>query len=202
MRRQGLIFVISGPSGSGKTTLLGALLKSPGLKKKLAKSISLTTRPKRSGEREGRDYFFISRSEFRKRRKEKKILEQTRYLGYDYATPKGFVENGLGKGKNILLCLDLRGALRIKRLYPERTITIFVAPPSIETLKGRIQQRCCRTKKLEVHQRLLLAKREISGAQRYDYCLTNTDFAKAIGELKQILLKEISKSRKANPWLT
>ncbi|MBI5144729.1 MAG: guanylate kinase, partial [Candidatus Omnitrophica bacterium] len=78
MRRQGLIFVISGPSGSGKTTLLGALLKSPGLQKKLAKSISLTTRPKRSGEREGRDYFFISRSEFRKRRKEKKILEQTR----------------------------------------------------------------------------------------------------------------------------
>ena len=192
IKNQGLIFIISGPSGSGKTTLLKKLLLVRTLKNRLARSISFTTRPKRSNEKDGEDYFFLSDKQFKEKQKAKKILEWTRYLGCYYATPKDFVEKQLKKGKYLILCLDLKGTLKIKRLYPKDTITIFVMPPSLEALKDRIKKRCNTTKKEEVQKRLKLAQAELLAANRYDYCLVNKELGQVAKELKGIILSKIN----------
>ena len=190
LRKRGLIFVISGPSGSGKTTLAQKLTQAKALKNKFIKSISFTTRPKRQGERDKKDYLFLSDREFKEKRQAKKILEWTRYLDYYYGTPRDSVERQLDKGKHVLLCLDVKGALQIKRLYPQNTVTIFVMPPSLMTLKDRIRKRCRQTKREEIEQRLQLARRELAAAKRYDYCLINQDLKQAVRELQGIILQE------------
>lgn len=190
-KKKGLIFVISGPSGSGKTTLRDKLLNDSVLKKRFTKSISFTTRPKRSKERHGRDYFFLSGADFKKKLAGKEILEWTKYLGYYYGTPRFFVEKELRNGKDIFLCLDLKGALRVKRLYPHNTVTIFVLPPSIQTLRLRIAKRCLKTKKEEIVRRLKLAKEELVASRRYDYTVVNKNLERAVRELRGIILEEI-----------
>lgn len=185
------IFVISGPSGSGKTTLARELLKQSLLKKKLTKTISLTTRPRRRGEKQGRDYFFVSEEEFKSLLKKNKILEYTRYLNYYYGTPKEFIEKLLKKNKNILLCLDLKGVKAIKRLYPQNTTSIFIMPPSLEVLKERIKRRTPQIKKEELSARLSLAKKEIKKKKNFDYCIVNKDLKESLRNLKEIILKKI-----------
>lgn len=185
------IFVVSGPSGSGKTTLLKHALEDIVLRKKLARSISFTTRHRRSGERDGKDYFFIDKKQFNSLQKAKKILEWTKYSGYYYATPKEFVEERLKTGKHIVLCLDIKGASLVKRLYPENAVTIFVSPPSLEVLHHRIRNRCNKTKTEEIQQRIVLAKKELSAASNYDYCLLNQDLAAVTKELKAIIHNEL-----------
>lgn len=187
----GLIFVISGPSGSGKTTLLERLLRDRQAKKLLVKSISFTTRPRRSREVDQQDYFFISESEFKRRLKAKKILEWTQYLGYYYATPRDFIEQQIKQGRHIALCLDYKGAKAIKRAYSKDTVTIFILPPSLSALRKRIKGRCGRTKEIEIKRRLRLAREEISLARRYNYSLENKNFKQAVNRLKGIILREI-----------
>lgn len=189
-RKRGLIFVISGPSGSGKTTLIQHLLEDAQLKNKLVKSISFTTRPKRPDERQGKDYFFITKKEFRRRLKAKQILEWTRYLDDYYGTPKDFIDKQLRRGRHVVLCLDLNGARSIKRFYPQNTRTIFVLPPSIGTLEARIKKRCCQTAKQELRRRLVRARQEILAAGKYDYCVRNERLARAARELKGIITHE------------
>ncbi len=189
---KGCVFVIAGPSGSGKTTLSQEVLRVRRLKGRLDKSISFTTRPKRSGEKEGKDYFFITPRQFRQYNKDKKIIEYTRYLGYYYGTPRGFVEEKLRRGKNLLMCLDLRGVKAVKKLLPVNTVTIFVRAPSLEALGSRIEKRCCHTKALEIKKRLGLAKRELQASRGFDYHILNEDLPKAVGELKNIILKHIA----------
>ena len=188
----GRIFVISGPSGSGKTTLLTSLVQDKKIGKRLVKSCSLTTRPKRSGEREAREYFFVSPREFERLLKAKKILEWTRYLGYYYGTPKEGLEEQLKAGKNVGICLDLKGSRIIKKLYPDNAVTIFVLPPSLGVLKERIQNRCSHTHQEEVRQRLLLARRELQAAKEFDYSILNQNLPVALKKLKSIFLKESS----------
>jgi guanylate kinase len=188
-----MIFVISGPSGSGKTTLRKKLLKDKELKSKLANSISFTTRPKRLGEQNGRGYFFISEEEFKKKLKAKKILEWTKYLGYYYGTPKDFVETQVKKRKHLILCLDLKGAARIKQLYPENTVTVFILPPSFDTLRDRIGRRGKQIRQQEITQRLKLAKKELLAASKFDYSVVNENLAEAVWDLKDIILKEIAR---------
>jgi guanylate kinase len=183
--------VVSGPSGSGKTTLATDVVASKELKKKLSKSISLTTRPRRAGERHKKEYFFVSKKTFQRLLKAKKILEWTKYLGYYYATPKDFVEGQLKKGRSLILCLDLKGARRLKRLYPKNTVTIFVLPPSLNALKERIRKRCDKTKSRELHYRLRLAEKELLLAGSYEYCLLNEDLNRGVKELKSIILSKI-----------
>ncbi len=190
-KKQGLIFIISGPSGSGKTTLVKNLLGNKTLKNKLVRSISFATRPKRSGEEDKKDYFFISERRFKQEQKAQNLLEWTKYLGYYYATPKDFIERQLDKDKHVILCLDLKGALTIKQRYPKHTVTIFVMPPSLGALLHRITRRCNKTKDEEVRQRLTLAQQELSAADRYDYCVVNKDLDQATKQLKGIILKEI-----------
>ena len=191
-KKLGKIFVISGPSGSGKTTLLTSLIQDKQIGKLLVKSCSVTTRPKRSKEREAREYFFVTPEEFGRLLKAKKILEWTRYLGYYYGTPKGPLEKQLKASKNVGLCLDLKGARILKKLYPNNTVTIFVLPPSLSVLKERIQNRCRRTNQREVKQRILLARKELQAAGKFDYCVLNQNLTVALQELKNIFLQESS----------
>lgn len=191
-KKLGLIFVISGPSGSGKTTLARNLLGDKTLEDKLARSISFTTRPRRSGEQAKKDYFFISDKRFKQEQRAKKILEWTKYLGYYYATPREFMERQLHKAKHVILCLDLKGAFTIKRQYPRNAVTIFVLPPSQDALLYRITARCHKTKEEEVRQRLALAQQELKACGRYDYCVVNKNLHQATKELKGIILKEIA----------
>jgi len=192
-KKAGKIFVLSGPSGSGKTTLLEGLVKSRTLFGLLDKSCSVTTRSRRRGEKEGKDYFFVSKKEFNRLQKTKKILEWTNYLGYYYGTPKGPLESKLNEGKSIGLCLDLKGANTLKKLYPDKTVTIFILPPSLDELKTRIEKRSRENKK-ETRQRLRIAGKEILAAADFDYCILNKNLKVALGELKDIFFKEINKS--------
>ncbi|MCX5694335.1 MAG: guanylate kinase [Candidatus Omnitrophica bacterium] len=188
----GKIFVISGPSGSGKTTLLSSLIQDKKIGKLLIKSCSVTTRPRRSQEREAKEYFFVSQAEFKRLLKTKKILEWTRYLGYYYGTPKEPLEKQLAGAKNVGLCLDLKGARILKKIYPINTVTIFVLPPSLGVLKERIQNRCRNTNPQEVKQRLLLARKELQAAGKFDYCILNQKLSVALKELKKIFWQENS----------
>jgi guanylate kinase len=190
--KPGKIFVISGPSGSGKTTLLTSLIQDKKIGRLLVKSCSVTTRPKRSQEREGKEYFFVKPTEFSRRLKEKKILEWTKYLGYYYGTLKEPLEKQLNRGKHVGLCLDLKGARILKKIYPKNTVTIFVLPPSLSVLKERIQNRSRYTHPQEVAQRLLLARRELQAAGRFDYCILNQNLTVALKELKSIFLRAIN----------
>lgn len=190
--KKGTLFVISGPSGSGKTTLAGKLLQDVTLKRYVMKSVSLTTRGKRRGERQGKDYFFISKERFLALRKAKKILEWTSYLGYYYGTPKEFVDKQLAEGKNILLCLDVRGARRIKRLYRGTSATVFIKPPSVAVLQQRIESRGRETKKEEIARRLSQALVELRQAREYDFQLINDKLNVAVAELKAFVLQRLA----------
>lgn len=190
--QSGLIFIVSGPSGSGKTTLADKLVRDADLRHALRRSVSVTTRPRRPGERQGRDYLFLSHRQFLRAKQAKKILEWTKYLGYYYGTPKGYAQRVLRQKKNLVLSLDLRGAARLKRLYPQNTVTIFVRPPSLGTLRSRIEKRCPGTKEEEVRGRLRLAEREMAASRSCNYSLVNRDLGKAFARLKKIVLKKIN----------
>jgi guanylate kinase len=189
-KKMGIIFVLSGPSGSGKTTLAQAVLADKKLSAKVAKSISFTTRPARRGEKDKRDYFFISNKEFLQGKSREKILEWTKYLGYYYGTARDFVEARLKKSQSLILCLDLKGAARIKKLYPENSVTVFIMPPSLDELARRIENRHRETSREEIGKRLSLAKREMARAGEFDFCLVNNSLPKAVRELKAIIIKK------------
>lgn len=195
-KKRGLIFIISGPSGSGKTTLTEKVVREKTVKGKLAKPVSFTTRPKRSGEKGARDYFFLTEKQFREQLRAKKFLEWTKYLGYYYATPRDAIERRLARGEHIILCVDLKGAARIKHIFAQNSTTIFILPPSLAELKERIKNRCHKTKGEEIRRRIKLAKQEIAAASRYDYHLVNKNLGQVTQELKKIILKKIKTFKK------
>ena len=192
--KRGFLFVLSGPSGSGKTTIASAVLKEPGIRGEVARSVSVTTRPRRNQEAQGKDYFFVSEGRFLRLRRAKKILEWTRYLGYYYGTLTRFVDATLGKGKSLLLCLDVRGAAAVSRRYPRQTVTIFVKTPSLGALKERIERRACGMGQCELQGRLARARRELCLAGHYDYTVVNRDLPRAVKRLAKIMVKTINTS--------
>ncbi|MDP2940466.1 MAG: guanylate kinase [Candidatus Omnitrophota bacterium] len=187
MKQKPKIFIISGPSGSGKTTLYKRLLKGRGLKDKLKKSISLTTRLRRHNEKNGRDYEFVSRAEFLRRKKNQEFLEGQNIFGYLYATSKENVVGILKQNKNVLLCVDVRGQKAIKKIFP-KAISIFILPPTIAVLKNRLKGRLTEAKK-DLEKRLTIAKQEIRYAKRYDYVIVNDHLKTALKKLKAIVMK-------------
>ncbi len=191
MSNKGLIFVISAPSGAGKTTLCNKLLFS---ELGLVRSVSLTTRLPRKGERDGEDYFFVSKEDFQERRKKGELLEWTSVLGKLYGTPRRFVEKSIDRGKDILLSIDVRGALQVKRLYPQG-ILIFILPPSLKTLETRLKKRSTE-KNSQIAKRIRLAKRELSFVEHYDYVVVNDNLEKAVDRLRSIIIAERRKNRK------
>lgn len=190
---RGVLFIISGPSGSGKTTLAEKIIKGALLKNKIKKGVSFTTRPKRSNERDKKDYFFITEEQFKKNLRAKKILEWTKYLGYYYGTPREFIDEQIRGGINVLLCVDLKGAAKLKRFYPNNAVTVFIMPPSFEELRERIEKRCSKIKRREVYMRVKLAKKEVLSANNFEHCVVNKNLGKTLKLLKDIILTKIRK---------
>jgi guanylate kinase len=188
--QKGRIFIVSAPSGCGKTTLCKKLLKD---KFKLYQSVSITTRPPRRGERNGADYFFVSAEEFIRMIDAKELLEYEENFGFLYGTPKRAVEELLQKGRNVLLSIDVKGAMNVRKSYPQNSVLIFVVPPSMEELKKRLESREADTAKAILN-RLKVAKQEMAYKDRYDYVVVNDRLGAAYKRLKEIIILEGSTS--------
>lgn len=190
MKKSGILFIISAPSGCGKTTLCKGLLKM-GLG--LGSSISATTRPEREGEISGRDYHFVSSGEFKRLVNADRFLEWTKTFGWYYGTPRKPVLDYLKKGKDVLLSIDVKGAVRVKRMH-EACVLIFILPPSLKALQERIEKRKSDDKK-EIEKRMKIVRRELSYVGRYDYSVVNDSVNIALAKLKAIVVAERCKVR-------
>lgn len=181
------IFVLVGLSGSGKSTLVKNLLKS---NKDLFYSVSITTRKKRKGEKESKDYYFVSQEKFKEMIKKKKILEWTYAYENYYGTPKTLFMKALEKGEKILMDLDLKGAQKIKKQFKEKSKIILILPPRVSTLKERLKKR----KEKEVNFRLetdkTLLKEVLKNKKIFDYYLINENLKEAANNLKAIIKVE------------
>jgi len=178
----GKLIVISAPSGAGKTTLCSAAIKHFD---SLAYSISHTTRAPRSGEKDGRDYFFISEDEFKENIKNNNWAEWANVHGHFYGTHASFIENNLSEGRDVLLDIDVQGAEQIIKHFPE-TITIFIMPPSFDALRNRLEKRGTDSESA-IKKRLENAKTEIDKKSMYQHIIINDDLEKATSELISII---------------
>lgn len=158
------------------------------------RSISVTTRKPRRGEREGRDYFFISLKDFIRRRKRSEFLEWARVLKNFYGTPRKTLQQHIKRGADVLLSIDVQGALKVKRKAGS-AVFIFILPPSAKELKRRLGRRSTEDKQ-EITRRLKLAKREMAFVKEYDYVVLNDKVATALARLKEIVLFERRKRHK------
>ena len=183
--KKGKLFVVSAPSGSGKTTLCEKLIRRLSGKRKLVRSISVTTRKRRKGERNGRDYFFISPKEFLRGRKASQFLEWAKILDNYYGTPRDFVEKHISRGDDTLLSIDVQGARKIKRKI-KGAVFIFILPPSLRELEARLRRRSTESRR-EVVRRLKLAKQEMGFIKEYNYAVLNDKIEKALKRLKEII---------------
>lgn len=182
----GRLFVLSAPSGSGKTTVLARLLgRNEGA---IVRSVSATTRPPRPGERNGRDYRFLTWAEFERGIRRRGFLEYARVLGHWYGTPRAAVERQLRKGKDAVLCLDIQGARQVRRCGLPST-TIFLVPPSLKILRERLRRRGTE-RPAQVQARLRLARRELREVGRYDYAVVNDRLEEAVEAVRTIIRAE------------
>jgi len=188
MSQRANIYIISGPSGSGKTTLCNRLLGLKSVRNKLVKSVSVTTRPRRANEKQKREYIFVTKEEFLRQKRRGGFLENKSVFGNLYGTPKSFVRAKLNRGISVLLSIDVKGALAVKRLYP-KAIGVFILPPSLKILQKRLINRLTEGKK-ELRERLKLAKKEMGHIKHYDYALINNDLKKATRQLEAIFITE------------
>ena len=182
---KGTLFIFSGPSGVGKGTLKERLLAE--FAGHLVFSVSATTRGPRKGEEDGREYFFIGRETFEREIREGGFLEHAEYAGNLYGTPRRFVEKLLSEGKDLILEIEVNGAMQVMRAMPEN-VSVFVLPPSEEILAERLRGRGTEDEET-VRKRLAKSREEIESAGRYDYRIVNDDLAEAYRELRTIYLK-------------
>jgi guanylate kinase len=185
MKRKGLLLVVSGPSGVGKGTICKALLK---LRDDIHISVSVTTRPPRNGEKEGVNYFFKSQSEFEDMIQRGELLEYAKVYDNYYGTPKAFVMEQLEKGIDVLLEIDIQGALQVKGQYPEG-VFVFILPPSMEELRNRIIGRGTETAEA-IDKRFTAAYNEIDLLENYDYYVFNDRVDLATARLISIVEAE------------
>lgn len=183
---QGVLFIFSGPSGVGKGTLKNMLLRE--FDGKIVDSISATTRSPREGEVDGREYFFISRQEFENRIANNDFLEHAEFAGNCYGTPKSYVTTLLERGINVVLEIEVQGAMQVMERMPH-CISVFILPPSYEELEHRLRDRATETEE-KIVQRLETARREIPLADKYTYRIVNNDLMDAYHQLREIYLKE------------
>lgn len=183
MERKGILLVVSGFSGAGKGTLMKSLVESYD---NYALSISMTTRKPREGEENGKAYFFVEENVFLEKIKEEKVIEYARYCGNYYGTPKEYVEEMLHQGKDVILEIEIQGALKVKEKYPD-ALLLFVMPPSAEELKRRLVGRGTETEEV-ISQRLLRAAEEAEGIEAYDYILINDKLEDCVKELHNLVM--------------
>ncbi|MFC1704192.1 guanylate kinase [Candidatus Omnitrophota bacterium] len=182
------IFVVSGPSGSGKTTLCAHALAHPAIKGVIIKSVSVTTRAKRRAEKAGKDYRFVSEKTFLGLKQQNKLLEAEEVFGNYYGTPTHYVRSALKNKKNILLCIDVKGAMNVKRMF-KNAVTIFVLPPTLTSLKTRLKGRSSEAAK-HMRSRLDKARWEMGFAKYYDYIVVNDKLEHAVRQLVAIVIAE------------
>jgi len=190
--RKGLLVVISAGSGAGKSTLCRLLLKR---RRSLIFSISATTRLPRPGEKEGRDYFFVTEAAFKSMRRRGELLEWARVHRNDYyGTPRSYVERQRSSGRDVLLDIDVQGALQVKRRFPE-AVLIFITTPTFKELERRLRARSSESQ-AQIRQRLSDARRELTFLNCYNYNVVNDRIPLALKRLEAILDAESLKIRK------
>ena len=189
-RQRGKLFVISGPSGAGKGTICKALMES-GDPNRLALSVSMTTRQPREGEVHGVNYFFVTMEEFLQTIEEGGFLEHAEVYGNRYGTPKAKVLEQLSQGIDVVLEIDIQGALNVKKAFPEG-VFIFILPPSMAELRKRITGRGTETMEV-INYRLSQALSEIAYIDKYDYAVVNGQLDEAVDHVKAIIKAEHSK---------
>lgn len=188
MMQKGVLAVVSGFSGAGKGTLMKALLRDH---ESYALSISATTRQPREGEVDGREYFFLTREKFEQMIAEDAFIEYAQYVGNYYGTPKKYVEDCLSAGKDVILEIEVQGAMNVKKLFPD-AVTIFVAPPSAAELKKRLEGRGTETQEV-IAGRMKRAQEEADLMDFYDYLLINDDLEESTRELHELIVQSHKK---------
>ena len=190
---RGLLVVISGPSGVGKGTVRKALFNMP--KHNLVYSVSMTTREKREGEVDGVDYYFVSKEEFTKRRKEGKFLETAEFVGNYYGTPLDKVNEQLDQGNEVVLEIEVEGAIQVKRKVPD-CVMIFIVPPGKQALYDRLKRRGTESDEV-IEERIAKANREFKLAHLYDYIVVNDEVNTAADRIMAIIRAEHAKTERS-----
>lgn len=181
MSKRGILAIISGFSGAGKGTIVGELVKKYGY----AISISATTRTPREGEVEGVNYFFKSREAFEEMIDREEFIEFAQYVGNYYGTPKSYVMQQLEAGRDVLLEIEMQGALKVKEKFPEVTL-IFITPPNVSELRRRLEGRGTETQEV-IGQRIARAKEECAYMNKYDYIVVNDQLEACVEEMHALL---------------
>lgn len=185
-QRQGSLLVLSGPSGTGKGTICKALLRK--FSSELHYSVSVTTREKRVGETDGVNYRFISQEEFFTMREQGNLLEWAEVYGNYYGTPRTFVEQELAGGHDVILEIDIQGAMKVKHSFPQG-VFIYILPPSLAELEKRIVNRGTDSDAV-IRRRLSCVREELSYAKAYDYVVVNDQLEQAVDRMQSIILAE------------
>ena len=190
MNEKGILIVVSGFSGSGKGTIMKELLaRYPDT---YALSISATTRSPREGEVDGREYFFVSKDEFEKMIAKGELIEYAKYVENYYGTPRDYVEKKLDEGRDVILEIEIQGALNVKKMFPD-TLLLFVTPPSAEELKKRLVGRGTETMDV-IESRMNRACEEAVGMENYDYLIINDNLDRCVEEMHSIIQGEHRRS--------
>ena len=185
MKNKGMIIIVSAPSGAGKTSICDALIKSD---KNIVYSVSSTTRSPRNGEKNGREYFFVNERTFKSMVKKNMFVEWAKVHDHFYGTSKKVLEQTINKGKDILLDIDVQGAVKIKKQYKD-ALMIFITTPNLKILKERLIKR--NKDSLDVIKtRLENAKKELTYLPKYDYLILNDKLDKSIEQAKSIVCAE------------
>ena len=193
---KGVLTVVSGFSGAGKGTVMKRLIQKYD---DYALSISVTTRKPREGERDGIEYFFKTKEEVETMIKNDEFLEYARYVDNYYGTPRFYVEEMLAKGKNVILEIEIQGAMQIKAKNSE-AVLVFVTPPSFEELRNRLVGRGTETADV-IESRLRRASEEAEGRSSYDYILVNDQVEDCVDRLHQIILSERAKAQRNEEFI-
>lgn len=189
MNQQGILVVVSGFSGAGKGTLMKELLKRYD---NYALSVSATTRQPREGEKDGEDYFFVNREYFQQMIEEGRLVEYAQYVNHYYGTPRDYVEKKMTEGKDVILEIEIQGALKVKKRFPD-ALLIFVTPPSAGELRRRLVGRGTETIEV-INARLRRAAEEASGMEAYDYLLINDEIDACVEQMHQLITLQHSKT--------
>jgi guanylate kinase len=191
--RKGILFIISGPSGVGKGTIKDAVLQKI---TSIKSSISATTRSPRSGETSGKDYYFVNEDLFQELIDNDELLEWANVYNHMYGTPRQFVEENLARGHDVMLEIDIQGALQIKQRKPDG-VFIFICPPSIKELSSRLATRATDTPE-SIKLRLAACKWEMEQAEHYDYVVLNHELQTAVDTVCAIITAERCKVKNIN----